>query len=326
MKRSESTPAHQFRLWCAWLNEYVALGGALNGMASDQGITRELSLSEVVSKTFELYRNNFTKYFALFFIVEAAVGVFDTLAYNAFLLPSRPANATPQQVLNWLPGYLGAATELGTVLAVVTLAFIPIAFGGSIKMASEEIENRPVDLAAAARFTITKLLWMWALGLIVVIVVGLGFVALVIPGIILGIMFSLVFQALLIESTGVTGSLNRSRELVSHRWLKTFATYLVLGIIIVIAATIVSLISAPFGGASRLINSVLSAFYYPIMPVATTVYFYSNRARITPIQQTMMGPSVVPTPGTKFCPNCGTRLEVSAAFCSECGARQPTTP
>lgn len=295
-------------------------------MASDQGITRELSLGEVISKTFDLYRRNFAKYFVLFVVIEAIIGVADTVAYSAFVLPTLPVHPTSQQVLTWFPGFAGTLAGLVAVVGIATIVFGTIAFGGTVKMAAEEIESRPVDLAAAVRFAVGKMLWMWVLGLLLGIIVALGFIALIIPGIILAIMFSVSFQALLVENNGVLRSLGRSRELVGHRWLKTFATFLVFIIIIGIATGIVGAISAPFGGASRLVSSLLSALYLPILPVATTVYFYSNRARITsaPAPQNQMGLAPRAAPGMKFCTNCGTQLEASATFCSKCGAKQPT--
>ena len=295
-------------------------------MASDQGITGELSLGGVISKTFELYRRNFIKYFLLFVVVEAIIGVVETFAYSAFVLPVLPAHPTSQQIVNWFPGYVGTLAELIVAIGIASLVFGTIALGGTIKMASDEIENRPVDLAAGVRFAAMKMPWMWALGLLLGIIIGLGFIALIIPGIILAIMFSVAFQALLIENAGVVGSMGRSRELVGHRWLKTFATFLVLIIIVAIASGIVGAISAPFGSASRLVSSILSALYQPLLPVATTVYFYSNRARITPAPTgwSPTGSTPAPAPGMKFCTNCGTQLEASVTFCSKCGARQPT--
>lgn len=295
-------------------------------MASDQGITGELSLGGVISKTFELYRRNFIKYLLLFVVVEAIIGVVETFAYSAFVLPVLPAHPTSQQIVNWFPGYVGTLAELIVAIGIASLVFGTIALGGTIKMASDEIENRPVDLAAGVRFAAMKMPWMWALGLLLGIIIGLGFIALIIPGIILAIMFSVAFQALLIENAGVVGSMGRSRELVGHRWLKTFATFLVLIIIVAIASGIVGAISAPFGSASRLVSSILSALYQPLLPVATTVYFYSNRARITPAPTgwSPTGSTPAPAPGMKFCTNCGTQLEASVTFCSKCGARQPT--
>jgi hypothetical protein len=292
----------------------------------EEGITRELSLGEVVSKTFQLCRRNFVKYTILFLAVEVVIGLASVWAYGAFPLPTLPTNATSEDFANWASAFFTNLVYLIGVVGVVSLIFGTIAFGSTVKMASEEVENKPVNLGAAVRFAVSKMIWMWALGIVLGVIVGLGFIALVVPGIILAIMFSVSFQALLIENTGVGRSLGRSRELVSHRWLKTFAVFLVFAIIVGIAAAIVSAISAPFGYWSQLVSSILSAFYQPIIPVATTVYFYSNRARIAPAGPGSSVSTVMPAPGMKFCPNCGTQLLASTTFCSNCGAKQPAQP
>ena len=293
-------------------------------MTPDEGITRELSLGEVVSKTFSLCRRNFVKYTVLFLAVEVVIGLVSVWAYGAFPLPTLPVNATSQDIANWASGFFANLIYLVGVVGVISLVFGTIAFGSTIKMASEEVENKPVELGAAVRFAASKMLWMWVLGIILGIVIGLGFIALIVPGIILAIMFSVSFQALLIENAGIGGSLGRSRELVGHRWLKTFAVFLVFAIVVGIAATIVSVISAPFGYWSQFVSSVLSSFYQPIIPVATTVYFYSNRARIAPSPSPGSSVStVMPAPGMKFCPNCGTQLSAATTFCPNCGAKQP---
>lgn len=167
-------------------------------------------------------------------------------------------------------------------IAIVYIVFSPIAQGSAIKLASEQIEKGQADLWTSVRFTASKLIWIWALSIVVGFIVILGFIALVVPGIILSIMFALAFPVLLIENKGILDSMGRSRELVGHRWLKTFATFLVLVIIIIIASSIVSAISGPFGVASPLVNGVLSAFYQPLFPILLSVYYYSNLARITP--------------------------------------------
>ncbi len=293
-------------------------------MSSGRMVTQELTVGEVVSKTFELYRRNFAKYFLLYLVVEAVVGVASALAYQTFVLPTLTPNPTQQQIIDWLPGYFSTLVQLIAVIGIVALVFTPIAGGGAIKMASEEVEGRPVELGASVRFAASKLLWMWALGLLVGIIIFLGFIALVIPGIILIIMFCLTLPALLLEDIGVIGSLGRSRELVSHRWLKTFVLLLIWLVILAIAAGIVSLVSSPFGWAGNIVSNVLGAFYLPLVPITITLYYYSNLARIAPAAAGPMPTGQTPPPaGMKFCPNCGTQLVSSATFCSTCGARQP---
>jgi len=111
--------------------------------------------------------------------------------------------------------------------------------------------------------------------------------------------------------------------LVSNRWGKTFATFLVVGIIVIIASVIVSAISGLLGIAGPVVNGILSAFYAPLFPILLVVYYYSNLARISqpPPAPMWTGPTTTVQPGMKFCPTCGTQNVSSATFCTKCGAR-----
>src|SRR5690348_7208008 len=131
-------------------------------MQPEQGIKRELSLGEVLSKTFELYRRDFTKYFVLFAVVGVIIEIVTTLARQAFVLPTLPPNATPQQFSSWFSAFLGAFFLLIASILIVTVVFSAIAQGSSIKLASEQIEKGHADLGASVRLAFSKLLWMWA--------------------------------------------------------------------------------------------------------------------------------------------------------------------
>lgn len=293
-------------------------------MTSDGTIARELSFGEVISRTFELYRRDFVTYLVLFLVIYAVFAIVNAGVRLAASLPQLPTSPTSQQLGSYLSTNLGTLALGFIALLVTALVVFPIAEGATIKMASDEIQNRPAEIKASLSFAASRLLSMWALGIIVGILVILGLIALVIPGIILAIMFSMALPALLLGDSGVTGSLGRSRELVAHRWLKTFATFLVLGIVVAIISAILDLVSVPFGPASNFVSMILGAFTAPIFPIAVTVYYHSNLARITPFPAGAM-PYARPVapPGTKFCTNCGTQLGTSAIFCSKCGARQP---
>jgi hypothetical protein len=293
-------------------------------MSAGQGITRELSLGELVSKTFELYRRDFSNYLILFVVVEVIIGVLTTLVRRAIVVPAAlPAGATSQQLLDWAPGFFGAAVALVALTAIVSWLFYPICIGGAVKMASEEVTTGKADLAASVRFAASRIVSLWVVGIVVGIIVVAGFIALLVPGIILSIMFSLVFPVLIIEGTGFE-SMGRSRKLVSQRWLKTLALVIVFGIIVGISSAVVGAISGPLGVASTIVSSVLSAFYAPLIPIALTVYYYSNAARIAPPQagQEQASPTVEARVGMKFCSSCGTEIGYAATFCPSCGAKQ----
>src|SRR6266699_4303153 len=278
-------------------------------MQPEQGISRELGLGEVISKTFEVYRREFVKYFVLFEIVGVLVQVATTLAQQAFVLPNLPVNPTPQQFSAYFSALFGALLLLLVVIFVVNIVFSAIAEGSAVKLASEQITKGQVSLGASIRFAVSRLLSIWALSIIVGIIVFLGVIALIVPGIILAIMFSLALPVLLIENKGVTESMGRSRQLVSHRWAKTFGTFLVLGIMVRIASLIFSAITAPLGIAGPVVNGILSALYQPLFPILMAVYYYSNLARISqpPPGQMPMGPTASFQAGMKLFPTCGTQ-------------------
>jgi len=292
-------------------------------MQPEQGIGRELSLGEVISKTFEVYRRDFAKYFVLFAVVGVIVQVVTTLAQQAFVLPILPVNPTPQQFSTWFSALFAAFFLLIAVIFAVNIVFSTIAEGSAVKLASEQITKGQVNLGASVRFAVSRLLSIWALSIVVGVIVFLGFIALIVPGIILAIMFSLALPVLLIENKGVTESMGRSRELVGKRWLKTFATFLVLGIILLVASFIVSAISGSLGILGPVVNGILSALYQPLFPILMAVYYYSNLARISqpPPGQMPMGPPATFQAGMKLCPTCGTPNVSSATFCIRCGAR-----
>lgn len=292
-------------------------------MQPEQRIGRELSFGEVFSKTFEMYRRDFAKYFILFAVVGVIVQVVTTLAMRAFVLPTLPVNPTSQQLSSYLSALFSALFLLITVIFVVNIVFSTIAQGSAIKLASEQITKGQVSFGASVRFVVTKLLSIWALSIIVGIIVFLGIIALIVPGIILAIMFSLALPVLLIENKGVLDSMGRSRELVRHRWGKTFGTFLVLVIIVLIASLIVSAITGPLGIIGPVVNGILSAFYQPLFPILLAVYYYSNLARTAPAPTGQMptAPTTTLQSGMKLCPSCGTQLAFSATFCTKCGAK-----
>ena len=118
------------------------------------------------------------------------------------------------------------------------------------------------------------------------IIIAVGLIALIIPGIILALMFSLTISAIMIENVGAIEGMSRSRALVSHRWLKTFAILLIIGIIVAIVSCIAGLIASPLGNYSWILSSIISALIAPILPITLTVHYHSMRTKEQPATPT----------------------------------------
>lgn len=212
------------------------------------------------------------------------------LAFYVENLPQLSPAATPLEAWNWLITYIPTLLLVAFASYIFSWIIITIAHGICVKCASDLIEKGSADLEDAFSSAVRRLPSLLAVAVVSAILIILGVVALIIPGIILAIMFSLVVPAIIIENVGALNSLSRSRRLVSHRWLKTFVFLLIMGIIIGIASIITSWIVSPIrilsGPTSNIVSSVITAiitaFIMPILPVAITVYYYSMLAKEQP--------------------------------------------
>ena len=253
--------------------------------------SRELSIGEIFSETFSLYSGNFANYVIPFLVAGAITGLLTTLLRVVIVVPAQLASgSTPQQILDWLPGFLGAVITLAIATGLVGWVVGSMAQGISIKFASDSLEKGQANLQTSFSFAASRILSILAVSIITGVLIFLGALALVIPGIILAIMFSLVVQTIIIENTGALESLARSRQLVSGRWLKTFVLLLVLYIIVGIVAGIGAAIGTPFGLAGSLVSSLVTALIQPILPIGLTLYYYSMIARTTPQTATQAQP------------------------------------
>jgi hypothetical protein len=292
-------------------------------VSGPEGITKELGVGEVISKSFEVYTKDFLRYWVIFAIVGVVVAVVDRLVTRIVTVPVMPASASFAQLL----GYFGATFETFALTLIVGLIFYPIYIGTAVNMASNRITTGAADARGAVRRVLSKIVVVWTTSVISGLAVFVGFLALIVPGMILLIMFSLYLPAILIENAGVLSSLSRSQSLVDKRWLKSLGLFLVAGIIIVVLEIIVNVVVSPIGLAAFVVSAILNALYLPLIPIILTVYYYSNLARLVPLQPNSslgVGQQVGSGAGagpTNYCTRCGSKLKPGAIFCEACGQR-----
>lgn len=187
--------------------------------------------------------------------------------------------APPEVVLSQLWNFILTLLAMAILLGIIPWIISTIANGVCVKCASDLIEKGKASLGESFNFTLNKLLSLLAAALITGILIGLGFIALIVPGIILYIMFYLVVPSVMIENIGAFGSLSRSRRLVSNRWLKTLVLSLIVGMITGFVSFIGSLIGGPLGIYGLFLSSIIAAFVQPILPILITVHYYSMLAK-----------------------------------------------
>ncbi len=247
-----------------------------------KNLLRELSIGEILSQTFNLYSRNFVQYVIPFLAAGILTGLVTIAVRSTIIIPAAPIHPTSQQLLAWFPTYLAATVTSLFLSGIVSWIASSVTTGIAVKFTSDILERGQANLQTAFNFTLLKLLSLLAASIITGILIVLGFIAFVVPGLIIALMFSLIYPAIMLEGTGVLGSLSRSRVLVSNRWQKTFGLLLLLGIIVAIFNGVFVLIAFPFGVVSPLISGILTALITPIFAIAITLYYYSMKARTLP--------------------------------------------
>lgn len=245
--------------------------------------SRELTVEESLTMTLNLYINNFVKFFIPMLISSLVSGIFSSMLSDYISTVKIPETGAGTEAWNSFFGNVAVLLIASLAFFIVALITNVIVEGVCIKNASSLIEKGATNTEEALIFTVHKLLHLLAASIITGIIIGVGLVLLVVPGIIFAIMFSLVLPSVIIENVGVADSLSRSRKLVSNRWLKTFAFYVIIAIMILFVGAIAFFVAEPFGAfgslAKNMVNSIVAAFVGPAVPIAMTVYYYSMRGR-----------------------------------------------
>lgn len=255
--------------------------------------SKELSLGEILSLTFNLYSSNFLQFFLPFVISGIIMGISSFAITSSFPLPAPPDIPTSPSTAFYYEVFLPWFFEF--ILKVIIIVFLfcllswivgtPIT-SVVIKSASDQIEKGASNLGASFNFVISKLPSLLAAQFVAGILMVIGLFLFIVPGIIFALMFSLVIPTVIVEQKDAFESLGRSKRLVSHRWLKTFALLLVLSLIVLAVTFVAGVPARSFEVIHPILNpivtNIISAFISPIYPIAITYLYYAMVARENP--------------------------------------------
>ncbi len=254
------------------------------GLRSGGKPQTELSVAETVSETFTLYSKNFLALLAPVLVTSLIAGALTAALSTYVIIPPRPETVNIVELTRWL---IISFTTSGLISTVINA----IAIGAIIKYSSDLIEDHTPTLRGALRFAGAKFLPMLAASVLIGVLSVLGVIALIAPGVILYVMFSLANEVIIIEGDGAIPAMSRSKALVRHRWLKTFTLVLAVVTVGQVASLFASLTVGLLGNSRWILSSVANALTAPLLPVALTVYYYSMHAKEQPrVEKTFKAP------------------------------------
>ncbi|MGH8950309.1 MAG: hypothetical protein ACRDX9_02680 [Acidimicrobiia bacterium] len=160
------------------------------------------------------------------------------------------------------------------------------------RIVASEIAGEPVGTAGATSRAFGRLPVLVGAGIMIFVLVSLGLVALVIPGLWLLGSFTMVSAVVSLENVGPTAALRRSFTLVRGRWWPTVGFLILVGLIGSIAAQLVQLVALPVLGAGGIgigmglgfvVLVVVQGMVVAAIAVMTTLWYIDLRARKEPL-------------------------------------------
>jgi hypothetical protein len=184
--------------------------------------------------------------------------------------------------------YTSSSTALPTV-AIALLGFFSaiLAIGALTRLLVEEYTGHRTTWQDSLGYASTHLLPLATLAIVTGVLLTIGYVLFVIPGIFLTVAWCAAVPILMYERTRPIQSLRRSWELVKGHWLMTFGA-LLLGLVIVFGISF--LVGAILGGTassssidlvlglSAISRAVADILAYPLVAAIAVVIYVTLRA------------------------------------------------
>ena len=179
-------------------------------------VLRPLSTGELLDRTFSLYRSHFGLFVGIFALPNLCVLAFQCLGLAL--------KAPPAQAFDISRMLLGAFWGLGAL--ALTLVVTATSQAATVVAVSEVHLDRPAGVMDSFSKVKNQIAGVIGLSLSVGFLVGLACLALIVPGILLAIRWSLAIPVKVLEGRSVGDSMSRSTDLTQGNRGRIFVIWL----------------------------------------------------------------------------------------------------
>ena len=237
---------------------------------------KPMDIGDILDVAFRLFRSHF----ATFLII--ALSVYVPYAILVALLGGAPGGGGPPGPEG--PNGPGAAFASNMVLTFLfTFILLPLCHGALVHNISARYLGQELGASEAYGRALPRLLPLLGANILSGVVIMLGFVLLIVPGVIFSLWFMLVTPVIMMERKGVIDSLKRSRELMQSNLGKGFLLALVILVLQFIFQMIVGGVMATLPidvpALEAFILNVTKALILPIQLAPVILLYYDLRIR-----------------------------------------------
>jgi uncharacterized membrane protein len=117
---------------------------------------------------------------------------------------------------------------------VLALIVYPMS-AGILMMGIHQVSGKPVSIGMMFGY-FDQTLRLFLLYIVMMIMVTIGFILLILPGIYLAVAYAMALPLLIEKKMGVWEALETSRKALSKRWFTVFGLFILLGILVALSA------------------------------------------------------------------------------------------
>jgi hypothetical protein len=246
---------------------------------------RPLGIGEMLDAGIKIYRNRFAT-----MLKAVAVVIVPVQVLNVLITLSLPDTSTTAGATTTSSDSEWAAVAALLLIFVINIVSSALAEAACLKAVSDTYLGTETDWRASLRFGFRRLGSLLWLTLIHGVIVLVGFVACIVPGVWLYVAWSVAVPVLLIEGTRGFGALGRSFNLVRRRWWPTAGILLLANLLATAVAAGIGLLALPllFAGrdnefvydlANGVFGAVASVLTIPFVAAVVAVIYFDLRVR-----------------------------------------------
>jgi hypothetical protein len=242
---------------------------------------RQMGIGEILDAAIKLYRAEWKKLMAIVAIVLVPVAFIEAFATRTLPGPLTEEPAFPTEDL--LGGFIASA-----IITVITLLFInPFLTAAVARAASNIYLGDSVAVGSTYRFALTKIHSILWISLLTLLAGLLGFILLVIPGIIAFVRLTFGSTVLVVEGLKGSKALGRSWRLAKGHFWRLFGVLLLANIMAGVVASILAIPGSLAGSAvgsqgwplTALGDSLASVLTTPFTTLITVLLYFDLRIR-----------------------------------------------
>ena len=289
-----------------------------------------MSIGRILDRTFKIYKDNFIRFITIVAIIQVPLALL-TIISMSFIQRGVPArneansrqsrrytrqsqqsfnteenrtrfnNSDEDRYGSWVmfSGGIGLM-----VTGILNMLGHVLCRGALTKSVSESYLGNEITVGQAYRFVWPKFLTLVLAGIFVVLVIYLGLLLLVVPGIIFSLWFALTTPAIVVENLKATKGMSRSKALAAGNLGKIFSVAFLIIVISWVIAIPFGFVGNFFGGILFANNILLMTFIsqltgivgkilvVPIGAIAYILLYYDLRIRKEGFDLVMLANSI----------------------------------